>query len=61
MIYYPVPLHRQKAYAYLESEDDGFENTNMLSECVISLPVHTEMDDEQLSFICASVKEYFEK
>lgn len=61
MVYYPVPLHRQKAYAYLNLKDDGFESTNMLSDCVISLPVHTEMDDEQLSFICSSIKEYFEK
>ncbi len=54
-IYYPVPLHRQKAYAdprYLESD---FPVTNQLSEEVISLPMHTELDKEQLDYICETV------
>lgn len=61
MIYYPVPLHRQKAYSYLGFKDNNFSITNMLSDYVISLPVHTEMDDEQLNYICTAVQEYFEK
>ncbi len=51
MIYYPVPIHRQKAYAseeYLESE---FVATNELSQTVLSLPIHTEMEGNQIDYI----------
>ena len=51
MIYYPVPIHRQKAYAseeYLESE---FVATNELSQTVLSLPIHTEMEGDQIDYI----------
>ncbi|WP_070137807.1 DegT/DnrJ/EryC1/StrS family aminotransferase [Crocinitomix algicola] len=58
MIYYPVPLHTQKAYGADEYNHDDFPVTNELCECVISLPMHTELSEEQLSYICESVKSY---
>lgn len=58
MIYYPVPLHLQKAYARPEYPAGSFPVTEALSKSVLSLPIHTEMTAEQLSYICTSIKEY---
>lgn len=58
MIYYPVPLHLQKAYLdprYLEGD---FPVTEQLCASVFSLPMHTELDEETLKFITDSVKEF---
>lgn len=57
-IYYPIPLHRQKAYADGRYNEKDFPVTNQLVEEVISLPMHTELDDEQISFITSSVKDF---
>lgn len=58
MIYYPIALRNQKAY-FQESNPEDFKNTDLLIEQVISLPMHTELDDEQLSYITESVLEFF--
>lgn len=59
MIYYPVPLHNQEAYNHNGRYNDAdFPVTNSLCECVISLPMHTELDKEQIEFITESVKEF---
>lgn len=60
MIYYPVPLHMQKAYSNTNKEGD-FPITEELCKNVFSLPMHTELNDEQLDFITASVKEFISK
>ena len=57
MIYYPVALRKQKAY-YQESNDADFVNTDKLLDEVISLPMHTELEEEQLKFITDSVLEF---
>ncbi len=57
MIYYPVALRKQKAY-YQESNDADFVNTDKLLGEVISLPMHTELDDEQLKYITDAVLEF---
>src|SRR5690606_15317411 len=59
MIYYPVPLRKQKAYDTGNYSDADFPNTNKLIDEVISLPMHTELDKEQLEFIKESVWEFF--
>ena len=58
-VYYPIPLHKQKAYADVRYNENDFEVTNLLVKQVISLPMHTELDDEQILFITDSVKEFF--
>lgn len=58
MIYYPVALRKQKAY-FQESNPNDFLNTDQLLEQVISLPMHTELDEEQLKYITTSVLEFF--
>lgn len=60
MIYYPVALRKQKAY-FQESNPADFINTDKLLDQVISLPMHTELDEEQLKYITDSVLEFFEK
>lgn len=59
MIYYPVPLHLQKAYRKPGINSGSFPVTEILSKTVLSLPVHTEMTDEQLNYICKTVNEFF--
>jgi len=55
MIYYPVALHNQKAYTNDAYRDEHFPITMKLCDTVISLPMHTELDEEQLKFITESV------
>lgn len=59
-IYYPIPLHLQKAYKDTRYKEEDFPVTNQLVKEVISLPMHTELDDEQIKFITDSVIEYLE-
>jgi UDP-2-acetamido-2-deoxy-ribo-hexuluronate aminotransferase len=59
MIYYPVPLHLQKAYAKPGFPRGSFPLTEKLSDTVLSLPIHTEMKIEELSFITSSIKKFF--
>jgi len=59
MIYYPVPLHMQKAYLHLGYSADDFPVTSNLSGEVLSLPMHTELNDEQLSHITGCIRAKF--
>lgn len=61
MIYYPVPLHHQKAYVRPEFKDENYPITMELCKSVISLPMHTELDENQLKYITESVKQFFNK
>ena len=72
-IYYPIPLHKQKAYLNREHEnwlkkllnntkdynDEGFKVSIMMSKQVISLPMHSELDEEQINFISQKVNQFF--
>jgi dTDP-4-amino-4,6-dideoxygalactose transaminase len=59
MIYYPVAISKQKAYSSYNFPADGYPVTEMLSGEVISLPMHTELDSEQLNHIASTVKNFF--
>lgn len=54
-IYYPVPLHLQKAYRDERYKEEDFLITNQLCKEVISLPMHTELDQEQIDFITKTI------
>jgi dTDP-4-amino-4,6-dideoxygalactose transaminase len=58
MIYYPVPLHMQKAYRDPRYKEGDFPVTEELCRSVISLPMHTELETDQLEYIMAAVLEY---
>ena len=61
MIYYPVPLYKQEAFAPLVPADLQLPVTEKLCDSVISLPIHTEMTDEVLTKIINGVQSFFEK
>ena len=58
MIYYPVPGHQQQMFAHYDTAKVSLKITDWLTERVISLPMHTELDNEQLDFIVSKVLEY---
>lgn len=58
MIYYPVAAHRQKMFAAYCSSDTYLPVTDWLTERVISLPIHTEMDEEQMQLITSKILEF---
>ena len=57
-IYYPIPLHAQKAYTDSRYNEDDFVVTNQLVKEVISLPMHTELDDEHIGYITSTILDY---
>ncbi|GAA4297243.1 DegT/DnrJ/EryC1/StrS family aminotransferase [Aestuariibaculum suncheonense] len=57
-VYYPIPLHKQKAYADERYNEADFVVTNQLVKEVISLPMHTELDDEQIAHITSTIINY---
>lgn len=61
MIYYPVPAHKQKMFASFGGADYNLEKTDWLTHRVVSLPIHTEMDQEQLNYITQKVLEFVNK
>lgn len=61
MIYYPVPLHLQKAFAFLGYKKGDFPVSEKLCETVISLPMHTELDEVQTGYISQSVIDFVNK
>lgn len=54
-VYYPIPLHKQKAYADARYNEADFRVTNQLVKEVISLPMHTELDNEQIEYITSTI------
>lgn len=59
-VYYPIPLHKQKAYQDERYIEEDFKITNQLVKSVISLPMHTELDDEQIEFITTTVVDFID-
>ena len=59
-IYYPIPLHLQKAYKDERYNNEDFKVTNKLSEEVLSLPMHSELDQEQIDFITSHILKFME-
>ena len=57
-IYYPIPLHKQKAYEDSRYREADFPATNELVQEVISLPMHTELDEEQINFITKLITDF---
>jgi len=59
MIYYPLPLHHQEAYKDMAVIVGGLENSVELSGRVLSLPMHTELTEGQLHYICKAIKAFY--
>ncbi len=60
-IYYPIPLHNQKAYLDPRYKEEDFPVTNQLVQEVLSLPMHSELDDDQIEFITSSIVSFLAK
>ena len=60
MIYYPGPLHRQKAYKYLGYKENDFPITDSLCREVLSLPMHPDLEQDQLEYIVNNILKFFE-
>lgn len=58
MIYYPVPLHLQKVFSNGHYKKGDLPVSENLSECVLSLPMHTELTLQELEYITQSVLEF---
>ena len=61
MIYYPGPLHLQEAYRNLGYNENDFPVTTALCKEVLSLPMHPDMEQEQLDYIIRNILEFFDK
>lgn len=59
MVYYPIPLHLQKAFATEGMGFGSFAVSEELCDSVLSLPIHTEMTDEMVNYICSNLNESF--
>jgi len=57
-VYYPIPLHAQKAYRSDKYDEENFAVTNQLVKEVISLPMHSELDAEQIETVCQAVLDF---
>ncbi|MDN3724712.1 DegT/DnrJ/EryC1/StrS family aminotransferase [Aequorivita sp. SDUM287046] len=60
-VYYPIPLHLQKAYRDERYKEEDFTVTNQLVKEVVSLPMHTELDNEQIKYITDTVINFVSK
>jgi dTDP-4-amino-4,6-dideoxygalactose transaminase len=59
MVYYPGVIHLQKAYQFLGYKKGDFPVSENLAGNVLSLPMHTELTEEQLEYITKAVQEFF--
>jgi UDP-2-acetamido-2-deoxy-ribo-hexuluronate aminotransferase len=61
MVYYPGPLHVQEAYKYLGYKENDFPVTTLLCKEVLSLPMHPDMEQEQIDYITLNILNFFSK
>jgi dTDP-4-amino-4,6-dideoxygalactose transaminase len=61
MVYYPGPLHMQEAYRNLGYKENEFPVTTTLCKEVLSLPMHPDMEREQIDYIVLNILKYFDK
>ena len=59
MIYYPVPAHQQQMFAGIKIQREPLPVTEQLKDEVLSLPMHTELSEEQLAYITGAIKDFF--
>jgi dTDP-4-amino-4,6-dideoxygalactose transaminase len=60
-VYYPIPLHKQKAYTDERYNEGDFPVTNQLVKEVISLPMHTELEDDQIAYVTSTIIDFLKK
>lgn len=60
-IYYPLPLHNQKCFEYLNLNDDDFPVSNLLAKQTLALPIYPGLKDEEISYVVEKINEFFNK
>jgi dTDP-4-amino-4,6-dideoxygalactose transaminase len=60
-IYYPVPLHLQKCFAHLGYKKGDFPVAEKMCEQVLALPMFPELTEDEISYVCEKIKEYYSK
>lgn len=60
-IYYPIPLHLQKCFAYLGYKEGDFPVAEKLCKSVLALPIYPEITEDEVSFVCETIKEFYKK
>ena len=60
MIYYPLPLHEQKAYKEFMKEDIDYPVSSLLCDSVLSIPIHTHLNQDELEYIVYHLKRFFQ-
>jgi len=58
-VYYPIPLHLQKCFEYLGHKKGDFPVSEELCSCVLSLPMYPELREDEVSFICEKIREFY--
>ena len=59
MIYYPIPLYKQDAFQKYNMKNSSLKNTEILCNSVLSLPIHTELLENEIKFISSTIKNFF--
>lgn len=59
-VHYPIPLHLQPAYAYLDYKKDDFPVAERLAETTLSLPIYNELRDCQVEYVCKAIRRFYE-
>ena len=60
-IYYPIPMHRQTAFSYLDPNDNHCPVSDQLADTVISLPIHPYLSETDQDMICEAVRNFLKK
>lgn len=60
-LHYPLPLHLQPCFNYLGYKKGDYPETERLAGCGLSLPMYPEMTDEQITYVCSTIEDYFRK
>jgi len=61
MLHYPLPLHLQQAYSYLNYKDGDFPVAERQCTEILSLPMYPELTDEQVDYVCRMIKNYYNR
>jgi dTDP-4-amino-4,6-dideoxygalactose transaminase len=59
-LHYPIPLHMQKAYSYLNHKEGDFPVAEKCCKEILSIPMYPEISDEQINYVCETIKSFFD-
>ena len=60
-LHYPIPIHLQKAFSYLNYSKGSFPITENISNEILSLPIYPELNEEQIKYVCDNIEEFYDK